>query len=255
MASAEPRPTYLNSRFCLVHPSGRASWLVTAAAEEAWGKRLIVDIEFLGPEVRERTDDGMAEDLTAWTSQVFRTVGAQDARKGFRLETAIWEGIAVVSQILGLKRSALVSRVSEAARSRELNTASALRVFVVQKLLGEVERLRRLNDTSMFISLLQQAPVPAFAVDRDKRLVRVNLEFNRFIRALVGGVQDPNAKANLHVNLETPIADIFEVLGDSGEYYQTSINVSYAGRVNRVGVKLVAVPPADPKVLVGYVTR
>jgi predicted DNA-binding ribbon-helix-helix protein len=203
----------------------------------------------------DRPDDGVGPELASWSSQLFRTVGAHEARRGFRLERAFWEAIEAVSEILGRKRTALVSQVSDAARKQELNTASALRVFVVKNLMREVTRLKRLNDTSLFISLLHQAPVPAFAVDRDKRLLRVNNEFNRFLRGLVGGAQDIPAKGQLQVNLETPVAEIFTALGVSGEAFGTSINVTYAGRVSRAGVKMVAVPPADPKVLVGYVTR
>lgn len=139
------------------------------------------------------------------------------------------------------------------ANDRQLNATSALRSYVVHSLVTELERTREQGDEAHTIALLQQAPVPSFAVDRKKRLLRVNGEFNHFLRILFAQTGDTVPKHSLQINLETPVADIFERLGTSGESCDCMMNVLLDARVRRVRTRIVAVPPHEPTALVGYV--
>jgi hypothetical protein len=102
------------------------------------------------------------------------------------------------------------------------------------------------------VPMMQQAPVPSFAVDRDKRLIRVNGEFNHFLRILFAEMGE-TVRSGLHINLERPVAQIFAELGRSGQSCECMMNVMMGTRVRRVRTRLVAVPPHDPTALVGYI--
>jgi predicted DNA-binding ribbon-helix-helix protein len=190
--------------------------------------------------------------LVDWATPEFRTVSTPVARKGLRLERAFWSALGTISESMGLKRSKLIAELLEEAGEHKLNTASALRSFAVHSMAEELERVRALNEASFAVSLLQQAPVPSFAINRSKRLIRVNGEFNHFIHILFAD-GDSAGSRGVQINLETPLAQIFEDLGTSGESRACMMDVLMGTRVRRIRTKLVAVPPHDPTVLVGYV--
>lgn len=192
--------------------------------------------------------------LADWATPEFRTVSTPMARKGLRLERAFWRALGTISESMGLKRSKLIAHLLEEAGDFHLNSASALRSFAVHCMEEELERVRALNEASFSVALLQQAPVPSFAINRSKRLIRVNGEFNHFIHILFAETGDDDASArSVQINLEMPITQVFEELGSSGESRQCMMNVLMGSRARRIRTKLVAVPPHDPTVLVGYV--
>lgn len=191
--------------------------------------------------------------LVEWATPEFRTVSTPKARKGLRLERAFWSALGTISESMGLKRSKLIAELLQEAGEHKLNTASALRSFAVHSMAEELERVRALNEASFAVSLLQQAPVPSFAINRSKRLIRVNGEFNRFIHILFAEGDDSAHPHGVQINLETPLAQVFEELGTSGESRNCMMDVLMGTRVRRIRTKLVAVPPHDPTVLVGYV--
>lgn len=204
-----------------------------------------------GPELE--TGLGGEAGLLDWSTPEFRTVSTPEARKGLRLERAFWRALGTIGESLGLKRSKLIARVLQEAGELQLNTASALRSYAIHFMESELDRVRALNTSSFAVSLLQQAPVPSFAVDRSKRLIRVNGEFNHFIRILFAEVGDSPSPRALQINLETPVGQIFEELGTSGDSRNCMMNVLMGTKVRKVRTKMVAVPPHKPTTLVGYV--
>ncbi len=191
--------------------------------------------------------------LLDWAAPEFRTVPTAETRKGLRLERAFWRALGTIATWTGAKRHKLIAKVLEEASSQALNGASALRSFAMHTMHVELERVKALNESSYAVELLQQAPVPSFAVDRAKRVVRVNGEFNHFVRILFAKTGDMAAGKTLQLNLETPIAQVFAELGDRGEARQYMLNVVVDGRVRRTRTRIVAVPPHDPRLLVGYI--
>jgi predicted DNA-binding ribbon-helix-helix protein len=192
-------------------------------------------------------------DLLDWSTPEFRTVATPEARKGVRLERAFWHALGVISAGLGLKRNKVIADVMQDASDRQLNVTSAIRSFAVRALVSELERTRDLCNEQHFLSLLLQAPVPSFAVDRNKRLLKVNGEFNQFLRILFAEIGDSNLRQGLQINLETPIVQVFSELGHSGESRQCTMVVGHGARIRRVRTRMVAVPPHDPTALVGYI--
>jgi predicted DNA-binding ribbon-helix-helix protein len=191
-------------------------------------------------------------DLLDSSTPEFRTVVTAEGRKGLRLERAFWRSLGSIAARLGVKRSKLIGDVLIEATDLELNTTSALRSFAVHHLETELARVREQNALAFAVPMLQQAPVPSFAVDRDKRLVRVNGEFNQFLRILFAEMGE-TARSGLQINLERPVAQIFEELGRSGQSCESMMNVVMGSRFRRVRTRLIAVPPHDPTALVGYV--
>ena len=196
-----------------------------------------------------------SSDLLDWSTPEFRTVATPEGRKGIRLERAFWHALGVISAGLGLKRNKVIADVMQDAADRQLNATSAIRSFAVHSLVSELERTRELCDERHFISLLLQAPVPSFAVDRNKRLLKVNGEFNHFLRILFAEIGDSNMRHSLQINLETPVSEIFNTLGQSGDSTESMMVVAHGTRLRRVRTRMVAVPPHDPTALVGHIIR
>ncbi len=191
--------------------------------------------------------------LLDWARPEFRTVTTDEGRKGLRLERAFWSALAAVAAWSGLKRHKLIAKVMDEAAGQALNSSSALRSYVMNAMHQELDRIRAQNETAYAVELLQQAPVPSFAVDRAKRIVRINGEFRHFVRILFAETGDVTANKSLQLNLETPVAQVFAELGDSGQARQYGLNVTVDGRTRRTRTRIVAIPPHEPKVLVGYI--
>ena len=191
--------------------------------------------------------------LLDWATPEFRTVGTDEGRKGLRLERAFWSALSAIASWSGMKRHKLIAKVMDEAAGQALNSSSALRSFAMNAMHQEVERIRAQNEADYSVELLQQAPIPSFAVDRAKRIVRVNGEFRHFVRILFAETGDVASKKSLQLNLETPVAQIFDELGGTGEARQYALNVTVEGRTRRTRTRIIAVPPHAPRVLVGYI--
>jgi predicted DNA-binding ribbon-helix-helix protein len=194
-----------------------------------------------------------ASSLIDWATPEFRTVPLADARKGMRLERAFWSALTAIASWSGVKRHRLIAKVLQEAAGQALNSSSALRSFAMNAVHQELERVRSRSEVTFAVALLQQPPVPSFAVDKAKRIVRVNGEFNHFIRILFAETGDLASRKSLQLNLETPVAQIFADLGDGGTAQHYMLNITFEGRSRRTRTRIVAVPPHDPKVLVGYI--
>jgi predicted DNA-binding ribbon-helix-helix protein len=192
-------------------------------------------------------------ELLEWAAPEFRAVTTSGGRKGLRLERAFWSALTTIASWSGAKRHKLIAKVLDEADGQALNSSSALRSFAMNAMHKELERVRAQSDAAFAVPLLQQAPVPSFAVDKAKRIIRVNGEFNHFLRILFAESGDLASKKLLQLNLETPVAQVFADLGGSGRAGQYMLNISVEGRSRRTRTRIVAVPPYDPRILVGYI--
>jgi predicted DNA-binding ribbon-helix-helix protein len=192
------------------------------------------------------------DDLLHSSTPEFRTVMTPEGRKGIRLERIFWQALAAIAARRNTKRSAIIGDVLREATSLDLNTTSALRSYAVSQLTEELAEVRQQHELAFAIPLLQQAPVPSFAVDRDKKLLRVNGEFNHFLRILFAEMGGGD-RSGLQLNLEHPVAEIFADIGRTGESRECMLNVVMGTRFRRVRTRIVAVPPHNPAALVGYI--
>jgi predicted DNA-binding ribbon-helix-helix protein len=183
----------------------------------------------------------------------FRTVPVNGVRKGIRLEKIFWDSLSDIGKRLGMSRANLIRTVLEQPGRDDGNSASLLRCYVAQSLNTDIASLRSLAEPDHAIRLLQQAPIPSFAINRQKKLLQVNPEFMQLLR-IVSGNMSTNISANTaEIALETPVEQLFDRITQPNESAQSAMTIRIETRQRRVNTKIVAVPPWPPTTLVGYV--
>jgi predicted DNA-binding ribbon-helix-helix protein len=191
--------------------------------------------------------------LAGMADPEFRTVPVNGMRKGIRLEKIFWDSLTDIGNKLGMRRATLVRTVLEEPGRDGGNAASLLRCYVAQSLTTDIASLRRLAEPDHAIRLLQQAPIPSFAINRQKKLLQVNPEFMQFLRIVSGSVAGNISAEIAQISLETPVEQLFERIRLPTDSAQTQMTVRMDSRQRRVTAKIVAVPPGPPTILVGYI--
>lgn len=181
----------------------------------------------------------------------FRAVQTAYGRKGLRLERAFWRALSGIADRLQIKRSRLISDVLGETGTDE-NATSVLRSYAVHQIGQELDALRERSDLAFLLPILQAAPAASFAVDREKRLVRVNEEFHRFLGDVLAEFGNAS-RENFVFRLGRAVEEIFSDLGQSGQSCECPVHVIAGGRLRQFRAKLIAVPPHKPEVLIGYV--
>jgi hypothetical protein len=124
---------------------------------------------------------------------------------------------------------------------------------VAQSLSTDAARLRGLTTTEHTIRLLQQAPVPSFAINRQKKLLQVNPEFIQFLRLVSGSMTAHISAETAQIAMDTPVEQLFEQIKQPHDSVQSTMTIRIDARQRRVTTKIVAVPPWPPTTLVGYI--
>ena len=190
--------------------------------------------------------------LARWIEPQFRVVTTGTRRRGVRLERVFWKLLDDIAERRGLKRSRLIGDVLEEAGENSESVASILRCFAASTI--DLERsalVGRLN-SSHTIALMQQAPVPAFSINRQKKLQQVNAEFMQLLRP-VGEVTGVRPTADfVHLALDTPIDELFAA-ASAAPSTQCNYTLQVDDRRRRGRAKIVLVPTEKPDTLVGYV--
>jgi predicted DNA-binding ribbon-helix-helix protein len=181
----------------------------------------------------------------------FRVIVAGGRRRGIRLERLYWRILGEIAERRGLKRSRLVASVLENDHSAD-NAASIMRCFALDSIDAERSSLAGRTSMNYTIGLLQQAPMAAFAINRQKKLHQVNPEFIQLLRAISGNIHDRIHADVVQLTLETPIEDLFQQLSEAKSAH-TNYNLQLDDKSRRGRAKLVAVPPSPSQVLVGYI--
>lgn len=182
----------------------------------------------------------------------FRVVVAGGRRRGVRLERLYWQLLREIAERRGQKRSRLVARVIEDAGPLAENAASVLRGFVAETLKRERDTLAARAGEASLVSLLQQAPVPAFAINRQKKLQQINADFIQLLRVMSGNLSEKMSADLMQLTLDKPIDELFGLLGESGVTH-CGYAIQLDDRRRRGRARIVAVPPAPFQIFVGYV--
>jgi predicted DNA-binding ribbon-helix-helix protein len=180
---------------------------------------------------------------------LFRVVTTGARRRGVRLERVFWRLLDEIAERRNLKRSKLIQDVLNDDEGE--NVASTLRCFAANAIDAERRELEMQVSPQTMIGLMQQAPVPAFAINRQKRLQQVNTEFMQLLRP-APGVTGKTQGEYVHLSLDTPIEELFAV-ASSGQATQCNYSLQVDDRRRRGHAKMVLVPSARPDILVGYV--
>ena len=190
-------------------------------------------------------------DLTHLVEPVFKTVSTANGRHGIRLERAFWSAIDKQVAAVGVPRAQYLGEIVERAQRGKLNATSVIRTLALEWLQAENARLAPLNDPDRLLTLLQLSPAPSFALDRQKRLRGVNAEFIRYVRLLAGNVVGSVPVDTARLSLDQPTDEIFTGV-DVGAFTESGVTIRVDNRERRSTAKIVVMPPAPPKFLVGY---
>lgn len=185
----------------------------------------------------------------AWAVPVFRTISTESGRHGLRLEGAFWDAIARMAKLENRKTSDMVRELLGQARPSGVNASSTIRSAVVKRLLDEGARIAPLATPLAVVKLMQMAPTPSFALDRNKHLVRVNDEFVRYLRTVLSK-SGPVEKAQLI--LDRPAEALFSEL-EPGMSIECGLSVKVDNHERRTQARIIIPPPAPASVLVGFI--
>lgn len=192
--------------------------------------------------------DVASDDLTP----EFRVVLVAKKRRGVRLEKIYWKLLDDIAKRRGVKRSRLIASIIEQEAENPKNIASILRGFVARTLEDERHASASQNSELFLINLLQQAPLPAFAINRQKKLSQVNVEFMQLLRMMVGNMTEKISADVVQLTLDTPTEELFSRLVDSVSTHCNYV-INLDGRQRRGRIKIVAIPPSPHTMLVGYI--
>ena len=198
--------------------------------------------------------DGGSEPASAspaWAVPVFRTIVTESGRHGLRLEGAFWDAIARMAKLENRKTSDMIRELLGQARPTGVNASSIIRSAVVKRLLDEGNRIAPLATPLAVVKLMQMAPTPSFALDRNKHLVRVNDEFVRYLRAVLSK-SDPVEKAQLI--LDRPAEALFAEL-EPGMAIECGLSIKVDNHERRTQARIIIPPPAPAAVLVGFIVH
>lgn len=182
----------------------------------------------------------------------FKVILVGQKRSGVRLERLYWRLLEEIAESQGQKRSRFIASIIETHGAGAANIASVLRAVVVKAQDEERRRLGALNTPGHVISLLQQAPIPAFAINRQKKLLQVNPEFIQLLRILGGNLTENISADVIQLTLDTPTEDLFSALQSSSSVL-CNYNIRLDTKQRRGRTKIVAVPPAPYSTLNGYI--
>ena len=188
-----------------------------------------------------------------WSAPQFRVITTGDRRRGVRLERVFWRLLDGIAERRGLKRSSLVHEILDGGDAGNESVASTLRCYAAEYVDRERSALvTRLNPTQT-ITLMQQSPMPAFAINRQKKLQQVNDEFMQLLRPVNAGEGGPRTAAEfVHLALDTPIDELFRAV-TTVPSTQCNYTLQVDDRRRRGRAKIVMVPSEKPDILVGYV--
>ena len=189
---------------------------------------------------------GSSED---WTVPIFRTVTTPSGRHALRLEGVFWDAIARLAVREGRKPTDMVRQLLGTAETGTANLSSGLRSMVVKRLLEEDDRLTPLLAPLAVVKLMQLAPTPSFALDRNKHLVRVNDEFVRYLRTVMART-GPVEKAQLR--LDRPAEALFAELAP-GTATECGVSIQVDNHERRTQARIIIPPPQPAGVLVGFI--
>lgn len=183
----------------------------------------------------------------------FKTVILNGRRKGLRLEKIYWKLLDAIAKRHEIKRSTLIAEILNADDVGNGNATSMLRCYIAEKLEQERDSLVQKLETFNAVNLLQSAPIPAFAINRQKRLLQVNPEFMQMLRLLSGKMSGVHSADSSQLTLETPVEQLFAELNTTSDWTQCNYSVRSEGRQKRGRAKIVPAPPFPASILVGYV--
>lgn len=179
-----------------------------------------------------------------------RILQAGGRRYSLRLEICYWEMLVVIAKRRRRRLNRLVAEI--AARADGANLASRLRVFCLEESRHATVSREFASERTSVLSLIENAPAPALAVDARGRIVIVNAPF----LAWIGGALEPVIGTPLlryfrfHLRAGRTVEALWQKLGGAWTEVEYARMIHIApGRVLAANVRLAPVIAARGKPL------
>jgi predicted DNA-binding ribbon-helix-helix protein len=187
----------------------------------------------------------------------FRVLMIGGARKAFRLESAFWNALEVLSRRNGRSLAGEVeARV--AASPSDLNASSALRASLAAELMDLWAQAESRIARPQWPALVAAVPAPAFIVSRRSVLMAVNEPLLTYLEGQRPGRGVPlnTLPGALDMSVETPPSAIAELVADPTRRFVTC-NVVFKSQGRRVGCRVRLSPidgaTLDTPALLGFI--
>ncbi|UJW83975.1 ribbon-helix-helix domain-containing protein [Devosia sp. SL43] len=197
----------------------------------------------------------MSDDQTRndqhFSTPIFRTITTSKGRQALRLEAAFWDAIEDIASRSNRKPAAVARELLESDGAGDVNAARLIRSQIVRRLLTENKELRPITAPLALVTLMQLSPAPSFALDRKKRLVRVNEEFVRYLRA---GLSRSGPVDGAQLTLERSTESIFEQ-AQVGVPFECGVSIRVQNYERKTDARIILPPPSPSPLLVGFLLR
>ncbi|WP_246780356.1 aryl-sulfate sulfotransferase [Rhizobium sp. AQ_MP] len=185
----------------------------------------------------------------------FRAIlGRGGTRRGIRLESVYWEGLA---WLIGGSRQSLGDVVDQAAAQvgENGNLASMLRVIAFRWMWRRLALTENVYSLENLNALIQACPTPAIVLTRDKKIQFFNEPFMTMLkqRLVLGNVAQ--LSAGFRFVLDTQVDEALQGLSTKGKMITTGFTATCAGKQLTGQMNLAMAPTHQKQMVIGYVVR
>jgi predicted DNA-binding ribbon-helix-helix protein len=181
-------------------------------------------------------------------------VGKGGARRGIRLETVYWDGLA---WLLNGSRQSLGDVVDQAAAQvgEHSNLASMLRVVAFRWMWRRLAMMENVYSTENLNTLIQACPTPAIVLTRDKKIQFFNEPFMTMLkqRLVLGNIAQ--LSSGFRFVLDTQVDEAIQSLSTKGKVVTTGFTATCAGKQLTGQMNLAMAPSHQKQMVIGYVVR
>ncbi|MFC0219689.1 putative DNA-binding ribbon-helix-helix protein [Pseudochelatococcus lubricantis] len=190
-------------------------------------------------------------DLAGLSQPEFRAIATPRGRTGVRLEVTFWRALANLCERDSLPMPLLVASIVESARRQGINATSALRCYVVHRLVREAAAVKAVSTVAQRIQLLIAAPIPSIALTGRGDIICTNIEFIKYLRIHEDSAFSDSA---LKLEFDVPIDALVSAIQTRGRV-ESGLNIAYGAIGRRTIARVVPVPPLPAEALVAYVLQ
>jgi predicted DNA-binding ribbon-helix-helix protein len=193
------------------------------------------------------------EKHTGLNGLIFRAITTPQGRRALRLENSFWDALELVCRERGISRNALVAEIAGNRNGELGNLSSNVRSYIVDFLRERSERLARQVEPNALIALMQQAPLPSYAMSRERKLLKVNREFLRMLQLVSGSPSTAISLETIQLSIETPLATIISEIETDNRPHQCAVTISVGNKARKAQTRVVGLPGTPVPAVVGYI--
>jgi predicted DNA-binding ribbon-helix-helix protein len=181
-------------------------------------------------------------------------IGKGGARRGIRLESVYWDGLA---WLLNGSRQSLGDVVDQAAgqMGENGNLASMLRVLAFRWMWRRLSLMENVYSVENLNALIQACPTPAIVLTRDKKIQFFNEPFMTMLKQKLVLGNIAQLSAGFRFVLDTQVDEALQSLSSKGKMITTGFTATCAGKQLTGQMNLAMAPSHQKQMVIGYVVR